>query len=257
MKIIGKNHAIMISCVVASALSSLSMAFVDTDVDSSDFCFSIIVEFLARCRGIKSLHLGGFDFGGKDLASLDLSRLIRLDLICCRGILGLENTQMPELVSLSYDSLRGAALDEENLMAAAIKFPSLTSVRIRSCFESSASLLQFIESCPNIEKLSFWVYDEAFELNRYDFAAISLFLYFSISQNDLRVEMQERVNITKVELSENLMRRCADIAARIEAAQAAADTLESAGRAQELKSCDARLDDTCAITCPPDCLYNK
>ena len=57
------------------------------------------------------------------------------------------------------------------------------------------------------------------------------------------VEMQERGNITKFELSENLMRRRADIAARIEAAQAAADTPESAGRAQELKSCDARLDD--------------
>jgi hypothetical protein len=46
------------------------------------------------------------------------------------------------------------------------------------------------------------------------------------------------VNITKVELSENLMRRRADIAARIEAAS---DTPESAGSVQELKSCDSRL----------------
>jgi hypothetical protein len=46
-----------------------------------------------------------------------------------------------------------------------------------------------------------------------------------------RVEMQERVNITKVELSENLMRRRADISARIEAAQTASDTPESAGLA--------------------------
>jgi chaperonin cofactor prefoldin len=46
-----------------------------------------------------------------------------------------------------------------------------------------------------------------------------------------RVDMQERVNITKVELSENLMRRRDDISARIEAAQAASDTPGSAGRA--------------------------
>ncbi len=54
--------------------------------------------------------------------------------------------------------------------------------------------------------------------------------------------MQERVNITKVELSENVMRRRADISARIKAAQAASDIPESTGRAQELKSCDMRLD---------------
>jgi hypothetical protein len=57
-----------------------------------------------------------------------------------------------------------------------------------------------------------------------------------------RVEMKERVNITKVEPSENLMRRRDDISARIEAVQAASDTPESAGRGQELKSCEARLD---------------
>jgi hypothetical protein len=39
------------------------------------------------------------------------------------------------------------------------------------------------------------------------------------------------VNITKVELSENLRRRRADISARIEAAQAISDTPGSAGRA--------------------------
>jgi structural maintenance of chromosome 3 (chondroitin sulfate proteoglycan 6) len=57
-----------------------------------------------------------------------------------------------------------------------------------------------------------------------------------------RVEMQEKVNITRVELSENLMRRRADISARIEAAQASNDTPEMNGREQELNSADARLE---------------
>lgn len=58
-----------------------------------------------------------------------------------------------------------------------------------------------------------------------------------------RVEIQERVNISQVELTENLMRRRADVAARLETAQATAESPETSGSNQELEACASRLND--------------
>jgi hypothetical protein len=61
---------------------------------------------------------------------------------------------MPNLQSVYYESRGETALKSgEIIMAVAMKYPALTSIRLDAKFDSSASLLNVMGRCPDLEKL--------------------------------------------------------------------------------------------------------
>jgi hypothetical protein len=161
MKGIGYLCALSIACYASPTLTSIKLDF-DESVDEYYFALKYILN---NCRGIRHLQLTGFDVGG-DLADRDddilrvikdgLSRLTRLNLIQCRGNLVslVEQNDIPNNRSLNYETSGDSAQEsEEIIMAVALKYPTLTSIRLEAEFDSSASLLKLIECCPDLEKL--------------------------------------------------------------------------------------------------------
>jgi hypothetical protein len=109
--------------------------------------------------------LKGFYVGG-DVVSRDedtlriikdgLSRLKRLDLIRCRGnvlsLVGLAD--IPNLQSFYYESSVETAQESEwIIVAVAMKYPALISIRLNAKFDSSDGLLKVIGRCLDLEKL--------------------------------------------------------------------------------------------------------
>jgi hypothetical protein len=109
--------------------------------------------------------LTGFDVGGdvsgqgEDTLRIikdGLSRLNRFEVIRCRGnILSLVGlADISYLQSFYYESSVETAQESEGIIVAvAMKFPTLTSIRLEAKFDSSASLLKVMAGCPDLEKL--------------------------------------------------------------------------------------------------------
>jgi hypothetical protein len=61
-----------------------------------------------------------------------------------------ENTPIPKLKLLYYESGREAAEEEDNISAIASSYHTVTSVHIEAKFESSAPLLKVVECCRDL-----------------------------------------------------------------------------------------------------------
>jgi hypothetical protein len=152
---------IRIAFYSAPTLKSLKLDFEASFGDR----FYLLRDILKQCRGIRHLQLICFNMGS-DVAIQDedtlrdimdgLSRLNRLDLIRCRrNVLSFINhTDIPNLQSFYYESATETALESEQIIvSAAMKYPTLTSIRLEAKFDSSASLLKVMAGFPDLEKL--------------------------------------------------------------------------------------------------------
>jgi hypothetical protein len=151
---------LMMSRVVALTLSSLILCFVDQDDHQSSECYDSLGAFLNQCDGIRNLRLEYFDFGDDPTAISQtvkdgFSRLNQLDLVYCRGDIRMfvEDTPIPSLRLLRYESKREATEEVEIISAFALNYRTLTSVKLFAKFDPSASLLKVVECCRDLERL--------------------------------------------------------------------------------------------------------
>jgi hypothetical protein len=154
---------LLVAQYAAHTLASLKFSF---DVRARPASSFALHHLLSDCERIRHLELTGFDVGD-DFAVQDedvlrgikdgLSRLTRLDLIQCRGnILSLvEQTEIPNLQEFGYFARGGdTAQESENIiMAVALKYRTLSGIRLDAEFDSSVGLLKVIERCPDLESL--------------------------------------------------------------------------------------------------------
>jgi hypothetical protein len=151
LEFVGKEYIPIIARFTSLSLSDLTLFFEDR-ADQSSECYEALDVFFNQCDGIRNLRLVYNDFGDDPTAISQtlkdgFGRLNQFDLIDCRGDIRMfvENTPIPSLKTLSYQSLREAALEEGVLSAFASSYSTLTSVWLIAKFYSSASLLKFVE----------------------------------------------------------------------------------------------------------------
>jgi hypothetical protein len=174
---VGKEYIPLIAGVIAPTLSILWIGC--SGIDSS-VCYDTLDVFFEQCDGIRNLPLEDFDFGD-DPASISqslrngMSRLRQFDLLDCRGDIRMfvENTPIPNLRMMYFESNRGAAEEGEIVSSFASRYRALTSVHITTKLESSASLLKVVESCRDLEKFHFVNLGGGLILERSDILAIA------------------------------------------------------------------------------------
>jgi hypothetical protein len=172
--------AMNIAVYAAPTLSSLKIDF-DASLPK---CYYALQYILSCCRGILHLQLTGFDVGG-DVSGQDedtlriikdgLSRLNRLELIRCRGnILSLVGlSDISNLQSFYYESSVETAQESEGIIVAvAMKYPTLTSIRLEAEFDSSVGLIKVVTCCPDLEMLVYYKNDGDLALSRSDIISL-------------------------------------------------------------------------------------
>jgi hypothetical protein len=123
LKNVGKEFIRVIARNVAHTLSILVIS--GAGVDSSE-CYEALGVLFEQCGGILALRLWNFDFGDipdaiSQVVKDGVVRLSQLDLTDCRGNIRMfvENTPIPHLGTLAYQSARVAGEEEEILDAIA------------------------------------------------------------------------------------------------------------------------------------------
>jgi hypothetical protein len=177
LDIVGKEYIPLIARFAATTLSSILISC--GGIDSSE-CFDALDVIFKQCDGIRSLRIEFFDFG-VDPESISqavkdgLSRLKQLDLLDCRGDIRMfvENTPIPNLKILYYESVREAVEENEIIAALAMNYRALTSLKVFAKFESSASLLKVVGCCRDLESLVFSTRGDLSILERSDILAIT------------------------------------------------------------------------------------
>jgi hypothetical protein len=175
----GADYIKLIARLVSTTLSSLALWFEDRG-DQSSVCYDVLSEFLDQCDGIRNLRLEYFDFGD-DPTSISqpikdgFGRLLQLDLVYCRGYIRMfvEDTLIPNLKILYYESDREAAEEEEIITAFATCYRTLVSVKLFAKFEASTSLLNVVECCRDLSCLVFENDGGGLILDRSDILAIA------------------------------------------------------------------------------------
>jgi hypothetical protein len=157
---IGIEFINIVSRFLFPTLSSLNLMFDDRVADQSYECYEALDILFKQCNGIQTLKLVHFDFGDDPTSFSQnvkdgFSRLKQLNFINCQGDIQtfVENTPIPNLNILYYESDREAAEAEEIISSLATSYRTLTSVKLFAKFESSASLLKVVECCHELERL--------------------------------------------------------------------------------------------------------
>jgi hypothetical protein len=180
LEFVAKEYIDILASYTSRTLSYLSISVDDRGADYSSVCYDALYLFLKQCVGIKNLRLEYFDFGGypesiSQTIKDGFGRLRQLDMIDCRGDIRMfvENTPIPNLKILHYQSLREAAEDEVIISSLASRYRTLNCVLIVAMLESSASLLKVAECCLDLERLVFGDKGDLLILARSDILAVA------------------------------------------------------------------------------------
>jgi hypothetical protein len=171
----------LIDCAYVPILSrSLSPTLHTLDLDfeeeeESGVCYSILDEFFSQCQGIRNLKLQGFDFGDDHAhISQNISdgfyRLSQLSLEWCRGDLRMFVVSVPIPNLRSFGNFYWFG-NRDISMSVAINYPTIERLLLSDDYDSSATLLKFVECCRGIEELSF--FSDEMKLTRSDIEAIA------------------------------------------------------------------------------------
>jgi hypothetical protein len=175
---VGCDYIPMIAQILSPTLSSLMLDFGDVLIVGRDY--ETLEIFLGRCSSIRNLCLESFDFGD-DPASITQtikegsSCLKQLDLLYCFGNISMFVDHVPihNLRFLKYYSDQDTVEDVVFIPNLAMKCSSLTNVMVSAIFDSSASLLKFVECCRGLKALEVWNEGGSLSLNLADFKAIA------------------------------------------------------------------------------------
>jgi hypothetical protein len=188
IKFVGRENAVMLAREVASSLSILQLDF-EVSGDESSIpaleCYEIANAYFHHCHGIRSLRLFGFDFGD-DPESISptikegFGRLWKLYLASCRGDICkfVENTPILNLETVKIYENEAEFEDEfidssEIVNAIASNYRTIINFDLYTCYISTPSLLNIVECCPRVERITFDIAEESPVLQRSDIEALA------------------------------------------------------------------------------------
>jgi hypothetical protein len=173
LRLIDPEQITILARLVSTTLRTLKLYFVY--VEESILHYSILDQLFSHCQGIRNLTLDLFDFGD-DPSSISqiikdgFYRLSQLNLDNCQGDLRMFVVSVPILNLHSFCNTCWYG-NEDIVSAVAISYPTIKRLRLEDTYDSSATLLKFVECCRGIEDLFF--FSDHTELTRSDIEAIA------------------------------------------------------------------------------------
>jgi hypothetical protein len=177
LRLIDPEHIPILSRLLSPTLHTLDLDF--EEVEESEVCYAILDQIFSQCQGIRNLKLQYF-YLKDDPASITQTiktgfyQLSQLSMSFCQGDLGMFVVSVPisNLISFS-NSFFGSRVDESDIFqAVAINYPTIKILSLKERYNSSATLLKFVECCREIEELSLSDYSGGLALDRDEFEAI-------------------------------------------------------------------------------------
>jgi hypothetical protein len=124
--------------------------------------YEILEVILNECPWLYHLILKKFDFGDDpDLITLAIKegfkRITQLELLHSAGKVRMfvENTELPNLSTLKYLSLREPGKDRKIIAAIALKYHTITSLNMSARFLTTGPLKKVVEFCQSLESLTY------------------------------------------------------------------------------------------------------
>jgi hypothetical protein len=157
VSLVDREYIPILARMISPTLHTLEATFYN--LGGSVVHFAILDQFFSQCSGIRNLKLKWFDFRD-DASSITQNindgfyRLSQLSLLRCKGDLRMfvVSVPIPNLRSFVNVYWNGK-IDIDS--AVAIDYHSIKRLRLYTRFNSSATLLKFVEVCRGIEDLSF------------------------------------------------------------------------------------------------------
>jgi hypothetical protein len=179
LELVNREYVPILARLVSSTLCTLEISFIN--VGEAGGCYAILDQFFSQCHGIRNLKLLWFNFGD-DPTTISQTikdgfyRLSQLSLEECRRDLRMFVVYVPILNLLSFSIVSfGLEGDEYIVSAVAISCPMIKRLSLSDFYNSSATLLKFVECCRDIEEISFCESsgDDILYLKRSDIEAIA------------------------------------------------------------------------------------
>jgi hypothetical protein len=170
---------LLIAIIFLSLLSTLRSLDLDYFGVETSSHYVALDQFFSQCVGIRNLRNYYFYF--KDDPSYitqnikdGFYRLSRLSIVECRGDLRMfvVSVPIPNLRSFCNERFRNSG-EEDIVSAVAISYPTIKRLHLNDAYDSSVTLLKFVECCRDIEELSFVDWSGDVELKRSDIEAIA------------------------------------------------------------------------------------
>jgi hypothetical protein len=159
LRLVDRMHIPILARLVAPNLRTLKIHFVYGE--EAGICYAILDQFYSRCNGIRNLKLREFDFGvDSSYISQTIKegfyRLYQLSLERCRGDLRMFVVSVPILNLHSFSNLFFGEIGEEEIVSTiATNYPTIKRLHLDDNYDSSTTLLKFVECCRNIEEIFF------------------------------------------------------------------------------------------------------
>jgi hypothetical protein len=157
LRLVDPEYIPTIARILAPSLRTLDLSF---EWVESGNCYAILAKFFSQCHGIRNIRLECFDFG-VDPTSMPHSikegfyRICQLNIDMCRGDLQFFVENVPIANLQSFSSFYWSGGDKDIVSVAAIHYSSIKRLILKDAYQSSATLLKFVECCRYIEELSF------------------------------------------------------------------------------------------------------
>jgi hypothetical protein len=197
LRLVDRMHIPILARLASPTLRTLELDLYGVE---SGICYAILDQFFSRCNGIRNLKLIWFNFGD-DPTIIPQSikegfyRLSQLSLDGCQGDLRMFVVSVPILNLHSFSNVYfGVEGDEDIVQAVAINYHTIKRLHLDDNYDSSTTLLKFVECCRDIEEIFFHESsgDDILYLKRSDIEAIaslprlkSLYLKCGISNNEV------------------------------------------------------------------------
>jgi hypothetical protein len=179
LRFVKRAHIPILTRLVSPTLYTLEINF--SRDEESESSYAILDQFFSQCQGIRNLKLTSFNFGDES-ASISqtikdgFNRLSQLNLLCCAGDLRMFVVSVPIPNLRSFGNVYfGVEGDEDIVSAVAISCPMIKRLHLDDYYDSSTTLLKFVECCRNIEEIFFRESSghDIFYLKRSDIEAIA------------------------------------------------------------------------------------
>jgi hypothetical protein len=174
--------------MVAPNLRTLELDYFGVETSSH---YVALDQFFSQCRGIRNIKLNRFYFG-EESTSISQTikdgfyRLSQLGLFACHGDLRMFVVSVPIPNLLSLNNAFIAECD--NIISFAMSCPSIKILSLYDFYDSSATLLKFVECCSGIEELTVEFIVGEFKLHQSDIEAIASLPRLKSLRLDCRID---------------------------------------------------------------------
>jgi hypothetical protein len=159
LRLVDQDNIPILARLVSHTLRNLELNF--DEGEESESHYATLDQFFSQCHGIRNLKLRFFDFADNpsnisQTIKDGFYRLSQLSLRGCGGDLRMFVVSVPILNLHSFSNLLFGEIGGEDIVSIiATNYPTIKRLRLSDSYNSSTTLLKFVEFCRYIEEISF------------------------------------------------------------------------------------------------------